>query len=85
LALINQSLSSREIFRRVGVSHSTVCKIRKTSNSEATVSKGGRPRVVTPQLQRLIVREITSGQSSTAEDVRKKLRESRGVDLSAET
>ena len=48
------------------------------------MSRGGRPRVVTPQLQRLIVREITSGQSSTAEDVRKKLRENHRVDLSAE-
>ncbi len=85
MALINQSFSSREISKRVGVSHSTVCKIRKANNPEAAVSRGGRPRVVTPQLQRLIVREITSGQSSTAEDVRKKLRENHGVDLSAET
>ena len=74
MALINQGFSSREISKRVGTSHSTVCKIRKTNN----------PRVVTPQLQRLIVREITSGQSSTAEDVRKKLRENHRVDLSAE-
>lgn len=85
LALVNQSLSSREISRRVGVSHSTVCKIRKANNPEAAVSRGGRPRIVTPQLQRLVIREITSGQSSTAENVRKKLRENHKVDLSAET
>jgi transposase len=85
MALINQKLSSRGISKRVGVSHSAVCKIRKANNPEADVSKGGRPRVVTPQLRRLIVREITSGQSPTAENVRKKLHENCGVDLSAES
>lgn len=85
LALLDEGLSTRKIAAKVGVSNFTANKVRNEMRPDTTTSNGGRPRVISSQQRRAIVREIISGRSSTASEVHHRLPEAQRTQTSVET
>lgn len=83
--LIEKGLSLREIARRVGVGRSTVARIRKESGIHAANGSGGRPKIINPTLQRLLVRSLTSGAIDTAAAAHRELRNRHSINVGYQT
>jgi transposase len=89
LLLLEQGHSVREIGSLEGVSHSSVVRIgqkSKTNNSSNhALVPMGRPRIFSDREERNILRLLSSGQCSTAVDIKNTLLANDDVDVSAET
>lgn len=81
LALIEKGNSSRKIARSLGLSQSTVNRVRKRHSHNLDLSKGGRPRVLTEQEKRYASRLVTVGGLETATEVAKVIRRETGVEM----
>jgi transposase len=81
-SLLAQGLSTREIATKVGVSKTTVQKVRSQNPSMELVPKFGRPKKLSRQDVRYCVRAITSGKVETATNAAKLLKESLYMDVS---
>lgn len=85
ISLLLQGHSCSQVAKRLSISATTVKKIRKAHFPGLGKPKGGRPRLLTEQAERHIVRQITSGELDTAAAVRRELAKDQGVQLSADT
>ena len=85
VALLNEGLSVRSIAARMGVSKSTVSRIRRSVSHGNEMPRGGRPALLTVREKRLVVRKITSGECDTATDAKKVLAEMCNTDVHANT
>src|SRR6478672_4363637 len=81
LALIEKGNSSRKIARSLGLSQSTVNRVRKRHSHNLDLSKGGRPRVLTEQVKQYASRLVTVGGLETATEVAKVIRRETGVQM----
>src|SRR5262249_19516605 len=85
ISLLEKGHSSRSVAEKVGISETTVNKIRKTRLSNLDKSKGGRPPLLSAQEERYIMRSITSGEYGTATAVLKELSKQRNKPPSVDT
>lgn len=81
VALIERGNTSREIADIVGLSQSTVNRVRKRLPHNLELSKGGRPKVLTEWEKRYASRLVTVGGLQTATEVAKVLRRETGVEM----
>jgi transposase len=84
-AMLGQGLSVRCICHRVGVSSSTVGRVRKTCSTNLPSSRGGRPSKLSPSLRRFCVNWMTTGKAKSAKNVQKRLLEDQNVAVSRMT
>lgn len=61
-ALLRQGLSTREIAKRLHISHMTVTRIRARGNEDIPVSKGGRPSKVSEETKKVLRRKFATGE-----------------------
>jgi transposase len=85
ISRLNNGQSTREATRGLHVSQSTVSRIQRRRVPENKRRKVGRPRALSMQQRRLIVRKITSGQFDTAVEAQKYLAETQNVVVSTKT
>lgn len=64
--LLMQGLSTRQIQRKLHVSQSSVQRQRKTGKNDLPESKGGRPKKLSPQDLRCIIRCLATGEAKSA-------------------
>jgi transposase len=83
--LLNQDLSTREIAKRIGVSQSTICNIKKNRLPGHLGKKSGRPALLSAHQKRLIVRKVTSGELNTAVDAQRYLQKAEDTNVNAQT
>ena len=74
-ALLHQGLSLNEITRRLSVSKGSVYLIKQKYVPDRIGCAAGRPRLLDNHSERLIVRQINSGDMDTATEVAKNLQE----------
>ena len=75
----------RKIATIVGVSKSSVYRIRKGQNMDTNDNLGGGPSKLNVMNKRKIVREITSGKVSNAVEASKNLNEGLNIQMHPET
>src|SRR2546430_4232434 len=85
IALLAQGVSLREKAQGIGVGYGTVQRVRKKCLQSLPLSRGGRPKKLTPQNKRHCVRSITSGRVETAKAAVKQLHEDVEVRVSRMT
>ena len=85
VSLLHQGLSVRAIAARLGIGRSTVSEIGQKTFPEGKVATRGRPSSLTPQLKRLIVRQITTGEQDTASGVQRNMLTDHNIRVSAQT
>jgi transposase len=85
ILLIDQQLTTRQIKKRVGVSHTTVNNVRRKYRENACVNQGGRPRKLTATDQRRLCRIISAGKVDNAVQVTKELRDVTNAKVSVQT
>ena len=83
--LLDSGLSAREIAKQCNVGRSTVNRIRNKLRPDINKPTGGRPDKLTNQTKCYIVRSISSGQSDTATNITKQLKNDAIVDVNSET
>ncbi|KAI8077626.1 hypothetical protein BDF21DRAFT_421508 [Thamnidium elegans] len=69
--LLNPGESVREVARKISISPSTVCRIRKSLKPELKNSKGGRPASLFTEDKRYCVRLVTKEKVDNAVKVKK--------------
>ena len=79
--MIEKGRSSKEIAKSVGLAQSTVNKVRKRLSTSVTLSKGGRPKVLTEWEKRYASQLVTIGGLETATEALKMLRREMGVNM----
>jgi transposase len=77
--------SIRKVADRLGISKSSVQKIRATMLPDLPKSSGGRPAKLSVQAKRHCVKKVTSGKLSTAVAVAKTFKRDLGCDVSVST
>ena len=82
ISLLSDGYSVREVTKRVGLSKSTVQKIRGKYVSDLPKRPSGRSTTLTPQSKRYCVCNITSGALQTATAVTKKLKDDLKIEVS---
>jgi transposase len=85
ISLVLQGLSTRKISAQLGISRSTVSRIRKEALPNAKLPSKGRPRTITLRQETLLIRSLTSGKIDTAVDAQKELFRDHCVNVSAQT
>jgi transposase len=85
LAHIDHGLSDRKVAAVVGVSRSSVQKIRKQHRSNVCAANRGRPASLSVQNKRHLVRLVTSGKLDTAVSANHQLQADLGVFVSDDT
>ena len=85
ISLLSDGHNVREVAKRVGLSKSTVQKIRGKYVSDLSKRPYGRPTKLTPQSKRYCVRNITSGALQTATAITKKLKHDLKIEVSSNT
>lgn len=84
-ALLKQGLSSQDIAKRLGISISSVHRIRRTRLADLPRAKAGRPKKLSEQDRRACVHLITRGGAETAVEVAKQLGKNVGKEISRRT
>lgn len=84
-SLLDNSLSSRQIAVKLGISHSTVMREQKKLRPNIQKRKAGRPAKLTITDKRNIIRNITSGKADTAIQLTRNLKDSTKIDVSPYT
>jgi len=84
-SLLRQGLSIRAVARRLCISTLPVHRVRQTCAIDLPRAKNGRPKKLSDQDRRACVRAITSGGSTTATGVVKKLQKEANVSVSRQT
>ena len=85
ISLLDSGLSSRQIGAQLGVSHTTVHRVRADARSDAQKPPAGRPAKLTGVDKRRLVRMITTGKTDTAVQAVKELKDTVGMDISVNT
>lgn len=85
ISLLDAGLSSRQIAAQLGVNRATVDRVRANARPDMQKNQGGRPSKFTPFDKRRLVRMITSGKADNAVHVAQELKDSIGVEVSAQT
>jgi transposase len=85
ISLLNARESTRQIASQLGVSHTTVNNIRLQSMPDTQKTRRGRPSKLTAVDKRMLVRMVTSGQADNASQLKHKLHDTVGVDISTKT
>jgi transposase len=85
IALLDSGLSSRETATRMGVSHTTVNRVRAEARPTAQKRQSGRPAKLKATDKRMLVRMITSGNVGTAAQATQELNNNTNAGVSAYT
>jgi transposase len=85
ISLLDSGLSSREIGTQLGVSYSTVCRVRASTRPGMQKPRAGRPAKLTAIDKRRVVRMITSGRVDTAVQATQQLKDATGAEMSDRT
>ncbi|KAI8321965.1 hypothetical protein GQ54DRAFT_166269 [Martensiomyces pterosporus] len=85
LALVDSGLSCRKIAEQVGVSHTSVARIRKERRPDAQIPKAGRPNILSDELANQVVELVSTGKIETAVEAHEIVVASTGTKLSVET
>jgi transposase len=89
IMLIKQKLSigrsSRQISEEVGISKTSVLRVRNGAGLENGAQKGGRPRKLTARDRRQLVRNVTSGRKDSASGIASQFFEESGIVISSDT
>lgn len=85
LSLLDNGLSSRKIAAQLGVSRSTIDRIRTKSRADIPKSHGGRPAKLKATDKRRLLRTITSGKADNAVQLTRELRDVSNIEVSAQT
>ena len=85
IKLLEDGLSSRKIAPQVGVGRVSVDNIRKKIMPNAKKPPKGRPRKLSAQDKRRLVRQVTSGKADTATQLTRDLCSSTNIEVSAQT
>lgn len=80
--LLTQGLSTRQISSRLSTSQSTVQRIRNQLKDLPATHLKGRPRKLTPQDERTLIRYVSRGDVSSTSEASHLLREDTGVTVS---
>jgi transposase len=83
--LLNSGKSIREVAKRVGISSTTVSRIRKNLKPGLQNSKGGRPAILSDEDKRYCVRLVTKEKVENAVKVKKHLGADLGIQVSPDT
>src|SRR5690349_24450702 len=73
ISLIDDGRSSREIEAQLGVSYSTVSRVRAEARQDAQKCRGGRPTKLTATDERWVVRMVTKGEVDNAAQAARQL------------
>ena len=82
---LNSGQSAKKIAREIGVSITSVSRIRNEHCNSVIISKGGRPPKLSVQDRSWIVRQVLSGKAKNAPNVAKQLYEEGRASVSATT
>lgn len=85
VSLLDHNLSLRQIATQLGISKSTVSKVRNESRSNIQKSQGGRPPKMTTADKRQLSRLAILGKANTAGKLAQQLKNATKVDVSADT
>jgi transposase len=85
ISLIDAGLSSRKVETRLGVSHTTVNKVRAEARPCVQKSQGGRPSKLTATDRHKLVRTLASGRANNAVQLTRQLKDITNVECSAQT
>lgn len=77
-----QGLSNREIAKKLNLSYATVQRIRQLHKDVPQKPKEGRPRKLTAQDHKRLVRYVITGRTTTAPEAAEALRSDTGVSVS---
>ena len=83
--LLEQGLSTRQIEGQIGVSRSTVNRLRVKFREGIEMSRGGRPAKLSPTDKRKLVRLVAMGKADTALQLAKELKSGTNLECSTET
>src|SRR4051794_14709447 len=86
LSLISKGDSNRKIAKKISLSNATISRIRNSVNSPTHSSTSmGRPKKLTQQDSRELVRFVTSGVCENAVQATSQLQKTAGVTVSTQT
>ena len=85
VSLLDTGLSSRKIQAQLGVSRSTVNRVRAKARPDAQKSLGGRPAKLTATDKRRLVRMVTSGKADSATQLTQELKNTTNINASTDT
>ena len=85
VALLDNGLSSYKIASQLGISHTTVDRIRGKSRPELQKSQGGRPAKLTETDKHRLARMVASGKADNAVQLTHALKETTNITLSTQT
>jgi transposase len=85
VALSEKGCSSREMSNVLGLSQSTVNRVRKKRGVLVELSKGGRPHVLSPSDKQFVTHLVTHGRLQTATDATRELEKEVGKHVCEET
>ena len=85
VALLDNGLSSYKIASQLGISHTTVDRIRGKSRPELQKSQGGRPAKLTETDKCRLARMVASGKADNAVQLTHALKETTNITLSTQT
>ena len=79
----NQGQSSRQIAASLGIHHSTAARVIKSMQERSLLFIRGRSRKLTVREERLLVRNVSSGQWPTAVAAQQRLEKEYGINMTA--
>lgn len=82
---LNSGQSAKKIAKKMGISITSVSRIRNERCDDVTISKGGRPPKLSIQDKSWIVRQVTCGKAENAAKVAKNLQDDGRANASATT
>ena len=85
ISLLDTGLSSRPIALQLGVSHTTVDRVRAKFRPEMQKNQGGRPAKLTVTDKRRLVRMVTSGEADTAVQLTQEFKNTKNIEFSVQT
>jgi transposase len=85
VSLLDTGLSSHKIEAQLGVSHSTVDRVRAKARPGAQKSLGGRPAKLTATDKRRLVHNVTSGKADNAAQLTRELKNATNINVSTDT
>lgn len=85
VVLVNAGHSLRQIGQRLGISYSTVKRVRDTIDTDIQQSRGGRPAKLSQHDKRNMIRSIMSGTANNAVQLSKQLKDNTDINVSSQT